>query len=116
MVAPLHCCNLTTPFDMGSRAFNINVALNPRIVFDVGKCKMKLSEALKFGNGIQNQMSTCIILQCSSLVSWTKLMTFINIDLIPFNMCYLNHSYDILGARMLWKPKEARILKNFIEF
>jgi hypothetical protein len=22
------------------------------------------------------------------------------------------HSYDILGARMLWKPKEARILKN----
>jgi len=27
-----------------------------------------------------------------------------------------NHSYDILGARMLWKPKETRILKNFIEF
>jgi hypothetical protein len=26
------------------------------------------------------------------------------------------HSYDILGARMLWKPKEAKILKNFIEF
>ncbi len=26
------------------------------------------------------------------------------------------HSYDILGARMLWKPKEARILKNFKEF
>jgi hypothetical protein len=24
------------------------------------------------------------------------------------------HSYDILGARMLWKPKEARILTNFI--
>jgi hypothetical protein len=23
-----------------------------------------------------------------------------------------HHSYDILGARMLWKPKEARILKN----
>jgi len=23
------------------------------------------------------------------------------------------HSYDILGARMLWTPKEARILKNF---
>jgi len=26
------------------------------------------------------------------------------------------HSYDILGARMLWKPKEARILKNFKKF
>jgi len=26
---------------------------------------------------------------------------------------HLQHSYDILGARMLWKPKEARILKNF---
>jgi hypothetical protein len=26
-----------------------------------------------------------------------------------------NHSYDILGARMLWKPKEARILTNFID-
>jgi len=25
------------------------------------------------------------------------------------------HSYDILGARMLWTPKEARILKNFID-
>jgi hypothetical protein len=25
------------------------------------------------------------------------------------------HSYDILGARMLWKPKEARILMNFID-
>jgi hypothetical protein len=27
----------------------------------------------------------------------------------------LEHSYDILGARMLWKPKEARILTNFID-
>jgi hypothetical protein len=27
----------------------------------------------------------------------------------------LGHSYDILGARMLWKRKEARILKNFID-
>jgi hypothetical protein len=27
----------------------------------------------------------------------------------------LYHSYDILGARMLWKPKEARILTNFID-
>jgi len=27
----------------------------------------------------------------------------------------LCHSYDILGARMLWKPKEARILKNFLK-
>jgi hypothetical protein len=26
------------------------------------------------------------------------------------------HSYDILGARMLWKPKEARILNNFKKF
>jgi hypothetical protein len=26
--------------------------------------------------------------------------------------CMVGHSYDILGARMLWKPKEARILKN----
>jgi hypothetical protein len=27
----------------------------------------------------------------------------------------IDHSDDILGARMLWKPKEARILKNFID-
>ncbi len=26
-----------------------------------------------------------------------------------------NHSYDILGVGMLWKPKEARILTNFID-
>jgi hypothetical protein len=25
------------------------------------------------------------------------------------------HSDDILGARMLWKPKEARIFKKFID-
>jgi hypothetical protein len=29
--------------------------------------------------------------------------------------CLEIHSDDILGARMLWKPKEARILKNFID-
>ncbi len=28
---------------------------------------------------------------------------------------YKGHSDDILGVRMLWKPKEARILKNFID-
>jgi hypothetical protein len=28
---------------------------------------------------------------------------------------YGRHSDDILGARMLWKPKEAKILKNFID-
>jgi len=33
----------------------------------------------------------------------------------PFWRCHLQHSDDILGARMLWKPKEARILKNFID-
>ncbi len=27
----------------------------------------------------------------------------------------VEHSYDILGAGMLWKPKEARILTNFNE-
>jgi hypothetical protein len=27
----------------------------------------------------------------------------------------VKHSDDILGARMLWKPKETRILKNFID-
>jgi hypothetical protein len=26
----------------------------------------------------------------------------------------LKHSYDIIGAGMLWKPKEAQILTNFI--
>ncbi len=29
--------------------------------------------------------------------------------------CMNLHSDDILGARMLWKLKEARILKNFID-
>jgi hypothetical protein len=27
----------------------------------------------------------------------------------------IEHSYDILGAGMLWKPKEARILMNVID-
>jgi hypothetical protein len=29
------------------------------------------------------------------------------------NSISFKHSYDILGVRMLWKPKEARILMNF---
>jgi hypothetical protein len=33
---------------------------------------------------------------------------------VPLNLS-LDHSYDILGAGMLWKPKEARILMNFID-
>jgi hypothetical protein len=37
--------------------------------------------------------------------------------LIHVNIAFLTnfHSDDILGARMSWKPKEARILKNFID-
>ncbi len=31
-----------------------------------------------------------------------------------YDKLQMNHSYDILGAGMLWKPEEARILKNFI--
>jgi hypothetical protein len=31
------------------------------------------------------------------------------------NFFISKHSYDILSAGMLWKPKEARILKNFID-
>jgi len=33
----------------------------------------------------------------------------------PTRDSFGTHSYDILGARMLWKPKEAIILKNFID-
>jgi hypothetical protein len=49
---------------------------------------------------------------------WTYLInqTFIDKNEKNILMKYSHHSYDILGARMLWKPKEARILKNFIEF
>jgi hypothetical protein len=90
----------TTPFNMGSGTFNINVALNPQIIFYAGKCIMKLSKALKFGNGIQNQMNTCMILECSSLVSWTKLMSFINTNLTPFNMCYLNIFEQEMGITL----------------
>jgi hypothetical protein len=32
-----------------------------------------------------------------------------------FEAVVIEHSYDILGAGMLWKPKEARILMNFID-
>jgi len=48
-----------------------------------------------------------------NLLDWDKRMCII-IE-IAQGLAYLHHSYDILGARMLWKPKEARILKNFID-
>jgi hypothetical protein len=38
---------------------------------------------------------------------------FVDANLSNCKGVHNNHSYDILGARMLWKPKEARILKNF---
>ncbi len=47
-----------------------------------------------------------IKLQFASLVSNQTILFDVGYD----------HSYDILGVRMLWKPKEARILKNLIEF
>jgi hypothetical protein len=31
------------------------------------------------------------------------------------NASHCDHSYEILGAGMLGKPKEARILTNFID-
>jgi hypothetical protein len=40
------------------------------------------------------------------------------LERIYYNIKYKkaqNHSYEILGAGMLWKPKEARILTNFID-
>jgi hypothetical protein len=33
----------------------------------------------------------------------------------PIIVVQPGHSYEILGAGMLWKPKEARILTNFID-
>jgi len=43
----------------------------------------------------------------------TKIFTIYKITLFGAQSSGIFHSYDILGARMLWKPKEARILKNF---
>jgi hypothetical protein len=39
------------------------------------------------------------------------------VTLVPYQKSWniKAHSYDILGAGMLWKPKEARILMNFID-
>jgi hypothetical protein len=36
-------------------------------------------------------------------------------DLHPYDTVCHDHSDDILGARMLWKPKEVRILKKIID-
>jgi hypothetical protein len=55
-----------------------------------------------------SQKSKLVVLETQSTnISKTYYVYFVY--LVKFN----NHSYDILGARMLWKPKEARILKNF---
>jgi hypothetical protein len=53
--------------------------------------------------------------QCESMLSYghngaiSMDATFGTNDM-KFHLFTLMHSYDILGARMLWKPKEARIL------
>jgi hypothetical protein len=41
-------------------------------------------------------------------------LAFTLLRIMPLSF-HVPHSYDILGARMLWKPKEARILTNFID-
>jgi hypothetical protein len=38
-----------------------------------------------------------------------NLQRYSQLEGLPSSIDHLNHSYDILGARMLWKPKEARI-------
>jgi hypothetical protein len=61
-------------------------------------------------------------LQCNNhslnLAAEKKKKPAVTTTLIIYNNLanyYGSHSYDILGARMLWKPKEARILTNFID-
>jgi len=48
------------------------------------------------------KVGTCTIAYCAK---W----------LLTKHLKEVHHSYDILGAGMLWKPKEARILTNFID-
>jgi hypothetical protein len=55
-------------------------------------------------HGVQRGLSNGIIFK-ALILKWTRRMA-INA---------VNHSYEILGAGMLWKPKEARILTNFID-
>ncbi len=47
--------------------------------------------------------------------SVAQLLIFFHNHPMVFKKKRIYHSYDILGARMLWKPKEARILTNFID-
>jgi len=47
--------------------------------------------------------------------NYNSMIFFGNRSIEILHDIYWFHSYDILGARMLWKPKEARILKNFID-
>jgi hypothetical protein len=71
---------------------------------------------LSCNNGFINDESfwfECHVLRCARI---DDPIIFRMIISIQGNNKHLFHSYDILGARMLWKPKEARILKNFIEF
>jgi hypothetical protein len=45
-------------------------------------------------------------------IQWKKGISISFTKKLKWNLTSPNHSYDILGAGMLWKPKEARILTN----
>jgi hypothetical protein len=57
---------------------------------------------------LYNVIAYVFSLTCASIF-------FAMLDQNQEQMWHITHSYDILGARMLWKPKEARILTNFID-
>jgi hypothetical protein len=54
------------------------------------------------------------------LFFWNYMIYTMNIARSAYNLFTMFvsdalHSYDILGVRMLWKPKEVIILTNFID-
>jgi len=70
-------------------------------------CKLYILCTLILFNAPHLTIGSRLILIQSELREFQNVVVQILIFLLVF------HSYDILGVRMLWKPKEARILKNF---
>jgi hypothetical protein len=47
--------------------------------------------------------------------TWVELKDNLHVFLVNDQECPQMHSYDILGARMLWKPKEAQFYRSTSE-
>jgi hypothetical protein len=91
---------------------DLNLAQLKSSSFSMSMVSFVTFQSVPFFKGINEKLKKTYMYPCWKVMLEYRISYLKHLNILTL----LFHSYDILGARMLWKPKEARILKNFIEF